>query len=311
MTTIRDLLRADTTRIVAFEKELLLAHALAQTRVFVLTHPEYPVTRHSKKIYESFLARRSHHEPIAFIIGKKEFFSREFLVNRHTLVPRPETELLIEKTLEHVERSKCAHVITPSGDNRRKKIPTTLVIDIGTGSGNIVITLTTEIRRKRFKKRNFDFVATDISTQALRVAQTNARTHTTDQFIRFIHSDLLAKIPKKLFRNADEIILIANLPYLSKKEYDETPIDVRNFEPKSALESGIRGIDHYERLLHTLQLLIRTERLVAPIDLFLEIGPRQKVPLKNFIPKVFPGSHLDFFRDIAGRWRLTHLSISG
>lgn len=310
MTTIRDILLADTTHIAPFEKELLLAHALTRTRVFVLTHPEHPVTKRSKKTYESLLARRNRHEPIALIVGRKEFFGREFIVNRHTLVPRPETELLVEKTLEHIEHSKYAHVAVTASDNLRKKIPTTLIIDIGTGSGNIIVTLAAETSAGRFKKRKFDFVAVDISTRALRIARKNARIHNTNRHIRFIRSDLLTKVPKKLFRNAHEIIVVANLPYLSTKEYGETPLDVRGFEPHSALESGTMGIDHYQRLFCDTHNIIDKEKLSAPMSLFLEIGAKQRPPLKKLLSTVFPNADSFFFRDTAEKWRLARIFLS-
>jgi len=298
MGTIREILRSGEKSILHFEKEILLAHALKKTRVFILAHPEAAVTKKTAKNFTTFLERRKNHEPIALIIGSKEFYGREFSVNRHTLVPRPETELLVEKTLEHIAASS-------------KKKFRTIVLDIGTGSGNIITTLIKEIETKNISRENFSYIATDISKEALLVAKKNAKKHHAEKNIRFIHSDLLKNIPKKFFRDAREIIITANLPYLSKKEYEDAPPDVRNFEPKSALESGTSGLDHYQKLLKELRdITAERKNDAASITLFFEISPSKKTSLKLLVSCVFPTATLAHSQDLAKKWRLAEIKIT-
>lgn len=298
MPTIQELLHWEEKNISRFEIELLLAHALKKTRVFVLAHPEYQIANNTTKKFSSLIERRKNHEPIALITGHKEFFGREFFVNRHTLVPRPETELLVEKTLEHIIASS------------KKKFPM-LVIDIGTGSGNIITTLVKELAQKNISEKIFSFIATDISREALRIAKKNAKRHGTEKNIRFIRSDLFKNIPKKIFRDAQEIIITANLPYLSKEEYAATPPDVQDYEPHSALESGIDGLDHYRKLLKELRHIAVEKTIPAvPITLFLEISPSQKNSLQRLVQDIFPKANIIFFRDLAQKWRLAKINIT-
>jgi release factor glutamine methyltransferase len=290
-----------TTRIHRFEIELLLAHALKKARVFILTHPEFHITKKIKDQFDRFLERRKNNEPVALIIGRKEFYGRNFFVNQYTLIPRPETELLVEKILEHITESK---------EENFQKEKSRLILDIGTGSGNIITTLAKEIEKKKSFSKSFSFVATDISKEALSTARKNAKNLGTEKAIRFIRSDLFENIPKKLFQEAQERIIAANLPYLSQKAYAATPPDVRNYEPQSALESGKDGIDHYRRLLKELvDTINQTPTLTIPTTLFLEIDPLQKNILNTLALEIFPNARVDFFRDLAGKWRLARVRI--
>lgn len=302
MTTISELLRATSTTVSRFETELLLAHALKKARVFILAHPDFSVTQKIKKRFNRFLERRRKGEPLAFIIGHKEFYGQNFFVNRHTLIPRPETELLVEKILEHVTESKEENFPKEKGK---------LVLDIGTGSGNIITTLAKEIEERENFSKGFSFIATDISKEALSIARKNAKSLGTEKTIRFIQSDLLENIPKKLFQNASEKILAANLPYLSREAYAATLPDVQSYEPKSALESGKDGLDHYRRLLEELlDIISQAPTLTVPTTLFLEIDPSQKNILSALVPKKFPNACVEFFRDLAGKWRLARVRIA-
>lgn len=301
MSNIHSILQLEGSEIPRFEAELLLAHAIAKTRAFVLAHPEQVLTKNSRKKISVLIERRKNHEPIALIIGKKEFYGREFFINRHTLVPRPETELLLEKTLEHIAKSKKENF---SKAKRR------VILDIGTGSGNIITTLVKEIETETILSKNFSFVATDISREALRVARKNARKHDAKKYILFFHSNLLKKIPKKIFQDAQEIIFLANLPYLSKKEYITAPPDVRNFEPKSALESGENGLNHYRELLEEVRESLRKKDFTtSSIGLFFEISPTQKNSLKELVSHVFPKARIEFFRDLAKKWRMARILL--
>lgn len=308
MNTVREILRRKTESVSRFETELLLAYALGKPREFLLAHPEYFIPKKISARFFSILERRKHHEPISLITGRKEFFGRIFFVNRHTLTPRPETELLIEKTAECIASMKKDIDSNEKSNPIEKRLKEkTLVIDIGTGSGNIITTLILEIGKEKISKENISFIATDISKEALSVARKNAKMHTSDSCIRFIQSNLLEKIPKKFFRNARSIIIVANLPYLSSEEYESAPLDVRNFEPVTALLSGKDGLDHYRLLFEALSAEHRKRKTC--ITIFVEISPSQIRSIKTLARKYFPTAHMECFRDIARKWRLVRVSI--
>lgn len=304
-TSIGEILHSTKTTVSRFETELLLAHALKKTRAFVLAHPEYSVTNNAIKTFLPYIERRSNHEPIALIIGHKEFYGREFLVNEHTLVPRPETELLVEKVLDSITNE----ILSMQESHEHGKY-STLILDIGTGSGNIITTIATELDTKNSDQKKFTFIASDLSKEAIRIAKNNANRHHVQKHIRFIHSDMLQKIPKKLFHEATTIYITANLPYLSEKEFRNAPTDVQIFEPKSALESGPDGLNHYRLLFKELRTLLQARReRPAHVTLFLEISPSQKTPISSLITSVFPNATQSFFKDLSKKWRLVHITL--
>ncbi len=305
MPTIETLLRKAETSILRFEAEILLAHIIKKTRTFVIAHPEYIISAESSNQFVSCTLRRVQHEPIALIVGYKEFYGRKFLINRHTLIPRPETELLIENIQKHISNSKSNSQKTSS-----YKDTSVLILDIGTGSGNIITTLAEEIATHTDDKKNFTFLATDISKSALEEARKNAERINSQRNIQFIHSDLLEKIPKKEFLDANEILIAANLPYLSEKEFHQAPPDVQNFEPRSALESGATGLDHYRRLLEELRQLFEEQKINPKTTLFFEISPSQEISIQQLIFAIFPQSTVTLFQDLAKKYRLAKISLN-
>ncbi|MFZ1736155.1 MAG: peptide chain release factor N(5)-glutamine methyltransferase [Candidatus Moraniibacteriota bacterium] len=305
MPTIETLLRKAETSIPRFEAELLLAHIIKKTQVFVIAHPEYFISEEPTNQFASYTLRRIQHEPIALIVGHKEFYGREFLVNKHTLIPRPETELLIENIQEHISNTK-----SDSQKISFHKHTSILILDIGTGSGNIITTLAEEIATHADDKKSFTFLATDISESALDEAKKNAEQINPRHNIQFIHSNLLEKIPKKKFLDADEILIAANLPYLSKKEFHQAPPDIQNFEPKSALESGTAGLDHYQRLLEELRQFFEEQKINPKTTLFFEISPSQETSIQQLILAIFPQSTVTLFQDLAKKYRLAKISLN-
>jgi release factor glutamine methyltransferase len=266
-----------------YESELILSHILQKSREYVLTHPEIALNKAQKAKFLNLIKRRQKYEPLAYILGHKEFYGLDFKVDKNVLIPRPETELLVEEIIK----------LDPKGEN---------IIDIGTGSGNIVISLAKSIGEKN------NFFAVDISEKALRIAKYNAKKHKVDKKIDFIKSDLLKN--KKLLDKIKnkKIIMVANLPYLSKKIYSSTMPDVKNYEPQSALLSGDDGLDHYKKLFSQIgKLLVANCRLLA--EIFLEISPEQKTKMEKMIRKYFPKCKMNFIKDISGRWRVVKIKI--
>jgi release factor glutamine methyltransferase len=239
---------------------------LTLDKSFLYTHPELELTKSQEKKYKSYIARRAKGEPVAYILGHKEFFGLDFLVNKNVLVPRPETEILVEEVIKQLTVN--SQQLTKN--KRRTEKCQTLIIDIGTGSGCLIISIL-----KKLLTANcwllIDAVATDISTKALAVAKKNARRHGLDKKIKFIKSDLFSFLchsregglpaveagnPEKCFLDPGsrpgmtkkQIIITANLPYLPEKIYKENYQGLR-FEPRLALVAKKNGLMLYDKLL--------------------------------------------------------------
>src|SRR3990167_5143137 len=224
---------------------ILLAHVMHKEKAFLLAHPEYNLTRASEARARNFFRRRRDHEPVAYIIGCKEFYGYDFLVTRDTLIPRPETEQLVELTLDKIKSYESGIPARPIGGRNQEKI---VLIDVGTGSGNIIISIASELKKSSSQfiihNSQFTLLATDISEKALAVAKNNAKTHDVDQTITFLHGDLLAPYTEKYSQPDTRLIIVANLPYLSEKIYQASDNDIKKFKQRSALISDQAGLAH-------------------------------------------------------------------
>jgi len=194
---------------------ILLKTALSKDEVFILSNFDYEMGREEVKRFLELLEKRKNRYPIAYITKSKEFFGFNFYVNEHVLIPRPETEFLVEETLKIIESTKARRVV-----------------DVGTGSGNIAITLSKIAKIKVF--------ASDISKDALTVAKLNKKRLGAD--VEFIRSNGLDWLGKRVD------IIVSNPPYVSPSEYDKLSDDVK-FEPKEALISGEDGTQFIRYLL--------------------------------------------------------------
>lgn len=275
---------------------ILTAAALDRPKVFILAHPEYELTDDELSRATSFLDRRATHEPVAYILGHKEFYGRDFIVTRDTLVPRPETEHIVELALNEVESR-----MKNEKSSDRKKI---LIADIGTGSGNIIISLATEVKRSESKiedrKLKTSLHATDISDGALDIAKKNAEQHNVADMISFSVGNLLEPLADTI-AEYDNVLITANLPYLSESIYASADPDVQNFEPVSALVSGTDGLDHYRALFAQFATLPKQpEHFVF----FCEISPEQAPLIPDLIHQYFPSLKPEIYTDLAGLSRI-------
>ena len=264
--------------------DLLLADALKKTREFVFTYPKTRLSGPQIKMFLKNLRRRQKGEPLAYILGHKEFFGLDFLVNKRVLIPRPETELLVEEATKEISNQ-----IKKSND----KI---LLIDVGTGSGCVPIAIL-----KALKHGDIGAIAIDISAAAIKVAKHNAKKHQVK--IKFIQGDLL-KALKKYFstiqkRNNVTIYLTANLPYLTTSETRAV-----KFEPPTALSGGAAGLAIYKKLFYQI-----CELPTRPKYIYLEIGWRQAAGIKKLIKKYFPQSKVKIKKDLAGFDRLVFIEL--
>lgn len=265
------------------DHELLLACVLGRDRGFLRAHPEYRLSIFEHLKFFWYARQRRQGWSVANIIHHKEFFGLDFYVNRHTLIPRPETELLVEQVLEHIAELPASQEF--------------ILIDIGTGSGCIPISITKKSPRK--SERNF---AVDCSRGALRVAKKNAATHNAP--IVFLHGDLLEPLNgllRKAAANEHQTFFItANLPYLTAKEFAEEPSIQR--EPRTALVADNEGLALYEELLQQLSGMGLSKN--QAVQVFFEINPHQTKSLFNLIKKYFPKAEPCAQKDLAERERV-------
>ena len=288
--TIGDWQKRNRGRLPEGETLLLLSFVLREDKAAILAHPERILSHEQEIFLDQCAERRRKNEPISSITGEKEFFGYPFLVTNDTLIPRPETEILIEQVLQRI-----------SSIEQRISKEKIFLIDIGTGSGCIPISILATLRAKNPEMlSHIRCLATDISGKALLVAKANAKRHAVADLISFREHDLLSHIPAASF-HTDRIIITVNLPYLSKAIYDASPEDVRLYEPKSALQGEGRDGAALIR-----DLLNQFKNKTAPEGMFfliLEISPEQGLSLLTYGQKLFPQSHSFLLPDLSGKDR--------
>jgi len=265
------------------DAQVLLSHVLHVERSTLYAYPERALTSEQEQRYFSLVQRRAQGAPVAYLTGHKEFYDLDFLVDERVLIPRPETELLVEAALQ-VCRAKLDAGHIP------------VVADIGTGSGVIPITLAVQEPRLPY------LYATDISSDALAVASLNCQRHHVEQRIHLLQGDLLAPLPEPVD------VLTANLPYIGVEEMDILDVDVRDYEPHIALFSGTKGLDLLERLFTDLA---RSRALSTGAVVLLEIGYRQRAALTSLVETLWPHAHITFLKDYANWDRVLQVNLNG
>jgi release factor glutamine methyltransferase len=262
-----------------YEQELLLSHILKKSREYVLAHLDIKLTKRQLSKYRELTARRFKNEPLAYILGEKGFYGLNFKVSQDTLIPRPETEILVEEIL-------------------KSKPKNSFILDVGTGSGNIAISLAKYIHGKN------KFYGLDNSTKSIKVARSNSKRNGVGKKIKFINSDLLNYFLKnKIKLKNKEIVIAANLPYLSKKIYASLKPDVKKYEPRSALLSGDNGLNHYKKLFQQIKVL-KSNCYSSRVTCYIEFSPEQKAKILRLVKQYFPESSIEFQKDLAQKWRV-------
>ena len=267
----------------ADDAALLLAHVLGIPSIELIAHSEKSVPFLAMLSAGRLTARRARGMPIAYLTGRRSFYGRDLFVNKHTLIPRPESECLVELVLAQG--------------------PFDTIIDIGTGSGALAISLATVLHdRNDCTRPPTPFIlATDRSRSALRMARRNARLHKT--LIHFFVGDLLDALPPRLFTNIERGCLIANLPYLTEAMLTQSPQEVSKHEPHSALVSDTQdGLDLYRRLLAQLQK--RRQEFPPALTLLFEIDPTQSALLYSAVHNIFPSAEITVHADLRGHDRV-------
>ena len=248
------------------DSEILLMKALRVSRAYLYTYNEKVIPDSKKKLLEELVNRRMNKEPIAYILGKKEFWSRDFYINQHTLIPRPESEMLVELIIQA---------------NARKKISS--ILELGTGSGCISVSLAKELSHSQI-------VSTDICAKALEVANKNAQHYGVNN-ISFIKSDWFNKLDNQKFD-----CIVSNPPYIKE---DDPYLSELTFEPSKALVSGDDGLKAIEIISSNA-----AEYLSPEGKIFIEHGKYQKKEIQKIF-ELNNWKDIICYRDLRGLPRIT------
>lgn len=256
------------------EAQVLLGHVLGQSRAWLLAHPEEMVPPHAGERFSGLLERLAAGEPLPYLTGQQEFFGLTFTVSPEVLIPRPETELMVEQALAwmsvHPERRWAA--------------------DVGTGSGCIAVALAVHTP-------NLTVTAVDRSFAALKIARDNAKRHRVNPQVHWVQSDLLTAV------NGSFDLVCANLPYIPTETLEDLP--VARHEPRLALAGGPQGTDFLAALLADAP-----RRLAAGGLLLLEIEARQGACVIELARSVLGDAEITLLQDLAGHDRLVRIERS-
>jgi release factor glutamine methyltransferase len=264
------------------ETELLLANILGKTKEFLYINPTKKLTESQTKKLLDLIKRRQKNEPIAYILGYKYFYGLKFKVNKHTLIPRPETEWLVDTALEIIKSRKS--------QNTKYQI-----LDLGTGSGCIAITITKGLSLQQGQSLDVTICGADVSSKALTIAKTNAKTHHAK--IKFTQSNLFSNINQKFD------LIIANLPYVPIDDYNQLKENLK-YEPKSAITDGTNTNKIYTKFFEQV-----SKHLNPKATILLEIDPTQKTSLPSIAKTNLPNSKTTLYEDLQNLYRYAKIKI--
>ena len=253
------------------DAEVLLAFARKCERIRLYTNYEDEVTRAERALMRELVQRRAKSEPVAYLVGNREFFGLDFYVDQNVLVPRPDTETLVMELVDEAQKAASP-----------------FILDLCTGSGCVAIAAAAHCPHA-------SFLATDISIAALAIAKKNAETNGQSQKIQFLESDCFAEISND---SAFDII-VSNPPYIPDSEIESLEADVRQHEPRLALAGGIDGLDYYRRIIQEADSYLKEEG-----TLLLEFSPEQELSLKQLLEASGKFAEIRVKADLAGRARV-------
>ncbi len=262
--------------------EMLLAHTLGVGRVDLYIQYNRDVAPEELTQFKGFIQRRIQREPVAYIVGKREFWSMDLKVTPDVLIPRPETETLVEAALTMIPA-------------KPGPAPST-VLDLGTGSGAVVLAVASERREHRF-------YAVDLSERALAVARDNARTHGLDKAITFLHGNWFDPV-RDQGRCFD--VIVSNPPYIASREFEILPPEITQYEPQEALEGGSDGLEAIKLIISRA-----SEHVIPGGWLLFEIGHDQWVVVEKLLAEAEAYSDLAVIKDYSGHNRVVRAQARG
>jgi len=293
-TTVGQALASATKRLQSLEiltpqldAQVILARLLGHDRSWLFAHHDHVLSDEELDRFVELIARRTNYEPVAYLIGCKEFYGLEFIVDQRVLIPRPETELLVDAVLDHVDMRASD---LPPGKRLR-------VADIGTGSGAIAVAVAVN-------SPNVEVYATDVSTDALEIARLNIKGLDKRCQVSLLEGDLLTPLANKIdLPNVN--IIVANLPYITLGDYADLQRDVRDYEPRLALAAGPEGLDTICRLLEQAPDYLEPDGVIL-----LEIGADQGAAVVSLAQELVPQANSIILRqDHNGRDRLVMIAM--
>jgi release factor glutamine methyltransferase len=252
--------------------EVLLAHVLSQDRLFLYLNYDRPMLPQELSAYRACVKRRVAGEPSQYITGTQEFWSLPLRVNPEVLIPRPETEVLVEAVLDFIRRDPAVEA-------------NSAILDLGTGSGAIAIALARELSGAKI-------VAVDLSMPALQLARENARFNQVEKQLQFVQADIFSGIP-----GASEKFdsIVSNPPYVSFAEFNQLPREIRDYEPRRALDGGPDGLTAVRHLIVKAPAILRRGG-----GLFLEMGAGQAETVSTLISKSQEYKSFSILKDFSG-----------
>ena len=289
--TLRVLLRAAMKRLEAARVDapsltarLLLSTVTGRSKEWLIAHDDERLDNAQAMRYDVLLQRVLAHEPLAYMLGHREFYGLDLAVDARVLIPRPETEMLVELALATLAAGAAMDGID--------------LFDIGTGSGAVAIAVAKHAPGARV-------IASDVSADALDVARANARRHGVDGQIAFKSSDLLARL------DGLPRVLTANLPYVTRAEIDGLPPEIQEHEPRVALDGGDDGLDLVRRLLQQIAARVAEARGAAPLRAaYFEIGASQGAAALDAARSLLPAANAHMLRDLGKRDRVLALELT-
>lgn len=261
--------------------QFLLRHVTGKDLGFFLAYPEIKLTSKEEKKYKNWLKKRLKNMPVWYITGYENFMGLNIKVNKNVLIPRPETEILVQKVLSSIKKR---------GDAGGLKGKGLVIVDVGTGSGAIGIAIAKKLPKSKV-------YLLDVSRSALRVAKKNIKINQIEN-IQIYHGNLL----EPLTRKAD--VIVANLPYIPSGNMNSLSFDIIHHEPTIALEGGTDGLDLYRDFLKMAPKKLKKEGRI-----FLEIGEKQGPIMLKLAKKSFPGAKISFEKDWSGLDRFVFINL--
>ena len=254
----------------------------------------YELNKKEEELFNNFINQRLKHKPVAYIVNRKEFYGYDFYVDENVLIPRPETELIVEEVLKIL-----------NNDRREQACLFPTIIDIGTGSGCIIISILNELAKNKKDKIIHNAYANDISSEAISTAKINAKKYNLNKKIKFIRNDFEKFLNKKSIYNSNEIIITANLPYVKNDAYKTLSEDIRKYEPKIALTAGRDGLVCIESLVKSV-LKIK-KKYKQKIYIFIEADPDQMSRIMAISREKLANVNLEIIKDLSGKKRIIKL----
>jgi release factor glutamine methyltransferase len=270
---------ASTSDTPALDASVLLAHVIEKPRTWVLAHPEFTTTTEQQTKLNDLISRLEHGEPFPYVLGHWEFFGLDLDVTPDVLIPRPETELLVEKAIAWQQESPVRRTVA----------------DIGTGSGAIAIAIAVTVPDTKV-------IATDISDKALQVARRNAQKYHVDSQIEFVECDLLPAKPERFTSEQHLDLLCANLPYIPRETLYTLPVYGR--EPALALDGGKDGLALIRRLLDVAPGWLAPNSMIL-----LEIEATTGIQALNLACDLFSEAEIHLHQDLTGNDRLLEIML--